>query len=84
MASTLQNFGVPLGGGKGPMLSPKLKYKFRVRLIGFGPIATPLDVSAQVESVGPALASVADHGDTLAADDRKIAVAVMEDGQRRA
>jgi hypothetical protein len=50
--ATLQNFGVPLGGGKGPMLSPKLKYKFRVRLIGFGPIATPLDVSAQVESVG--------------------------------
>lgn len=34
------------------MLTPKLKYKFRVRLIGFGPIATPLDVSAQVESVG--------------------------------
>lgn len=50
--STLQNFGVPLGIGKGPMLSPKLKYKFRVRLIGFGPIVTPLDVSAQVESVG--------------------------------
>lgn len=50
--STLQNFGVPLGNSKGPLLSPKLKYKFRVRLFGFGPIATPLDVSAQVESVG--------------------------------
>lgn len=50
--STLQNFGVPLGGSRGPMLSPKLKHKFRVRLIGFGPLATPLDVSAQVESVG--------------------------------
>lgn len=49
--STLQNFGVPLGNGKGPMLSPKLKYKFRVRLIGFGPIATPLDLSANIQSV---------------------------------
>lgn len=52
MVSTLQNFGVPTGAGKGPMLSPKMKYKFRVRLIGFGPAATPLDLSAQVESVG--------------------------------
>ncbi len=50
--STLANFGVPTGLGRGPMLAPKLKYKFRVRLIGFGPIATPLDLSAQVESVG--------------------------------
>lgn len=49
--ATLQNFGVPNGAGKGPMLAPKLKFKFRVRLIGFGPIATPLDLSAQVESV---------------------------------
>lgn len=50
--STVQNFGVPLGGGRGQVLMPKLKFKFRVRLIGFGPIMTPLDVSAQVESVG--------------------------------
>ena len=50
--STLQNFGVPVGGSRAPMLSPKLKHKFRVRLIGFGPIATPLDISGQVESVG--------------------------------
>lgn len=50
--STLQNFGVPLGGDRGPMLQPKLKHKFRVRLFGFGPISTPLDLSAQVQSVG--------------------------------
>lgn len=48
---SIQNFGVPTGDGRGPLLAPKLKYKFRVKLIGFGPIATPLDVSAQVESV---------------------------------
>jgi hypothetical protein len=34
------------------MLQPKVKYKFRVRVMGFGPIATPLDLTAQVQSVG--------------------------------
>jgi hypothetical protein len=38
--STLQNFGVPLGGGagRGGMLQPKTKQKFRVRVTQFGPV----------------------------------------------
>ena len=39
---------------------------------------------AQVEGMGPALTAVADDGDALAANDGKIAVAVMEDGERGA
>lgn len=52
--STLQNFGVPQGGGagRGRILQPKAKYKFRVNVYGFGPVATPLDLTAQVQSVG--------------------------------
>jgi hypothetical protein len=37
---------------------------------------------AQVQGVGSALAAIADHGDALAADDGKVAVAVVEDGKR--
>jgi hypothetical protein len=37
---------------------------------------------AQVQRMGASLAAVADDGDALAADDRQIAVAVMERGQR--
>ena len=37
---------------------------------------------AQVQRMGPALAAVTDHGYALAANDRKVAVAVMEDGKR--
>jgi hypothetical protein len=33
------------------MLQPKVAYKFRVRAYGFGPFNTPLDLSAQVQSV---------------------------------
>ena len=36
----------------------------------------------RVQRMGPPLAAVADHGHALAANDRKVAVAVMEDGQR--
>ena len=50
--STLQNFGVPVGTSRGPMLSPKLKHKFGVRFYGFGPFSTPVDLSANVESIG--------------------------------
>ncbi len=54
MVSTLQNFGVPLGGGagRGGILQPKVKYKFRVRVINFGPVAGGLELSQQVVSVG--------------------------------
>ncbi len=52
MASTLQNFGPPIGNGsRARMLMPKIKFKFRVRVFGFGPISTPLDLTAQVQSV---------------------------------
>lgn len=50
--ATIQNFGVPLGNGtRARMLQPKVSYKFRVRVMGFGPISTPLDLTAQVQSV---------------------------------
>lgn len=39
---TLNKFGVPLEGGRqGPMLMPKLKYRFRVRFLNFGTIGNP-------------------------------------------
>ncbi len=51
--ATIQNFGVPAGdGARARMLQPKVSYKFRVRVMGFGPISTPLDLTAQVQSVG--------------------------------
>ncbi len=54
MTSTLQNFGVPLGGGagRGGIIQPKVKYKFRVRVINFGPVAGGIDLAQQVVSVG--------------------------------
>lgn len=50
--TTLSRFGVPLGGGagRGGMLQPKVKYKFRVRVINFGPIAGGLELTQQVMS----------------------------------
>lgn len=52
--ATLQNFGVPLGGGagRGGILQPKPKHKFRVRVINFGPIAGGIELTQQVVSVG--------------------------------
>lgn len=51
--STLQNFGVPLGGGagRGGILQPKPKHRFRVRVISFGPVAGGLELTQQVVSV---------------------------------
>jgi hypothetical protein len=50
--ATIQNFGVPAGdGARARMLQPKVSYKFRVRVMGFGPLSTPLDLTAQVQSV---------------------------------
>lgn len=51
--TTLQNFGVPLGGGsgRGGILMPKPKHRFRVRVINFGPIAGGLELTQQVVSV---------------------------------
>lgn len=51
---TLSKFGVPLGGGagRGGILQPKVKYRYRVRFINFGPIAGGLDLSQNVMSCG--------------------------------
>jgi hypothetical protein len=51
--STLQNFGVPLGGGagRGGILQPKPKHRFRVRVINFGPVAGGLELTQQVQTV---------------------------------
>jgi hypothetical protein len=51
--TTLQNFGVPLGGGagRGGILQPKPKHRFRVRVVGFGPVAGGLELTQQVMTV---------------------------------
>lgn len=53
MAETLSKFGVPLGGGsgRGGLLHLKAKYKFRVRVINFGPIAGGIELTQQVQSI---------------------------------
>jgi len=53
MAETLSKFGVPLGGGggRGGILQPKYKYRFRVRVVNFGPIAGGIELTQQVVSV---------------------------------
>lgn len=52
--TTLQNFGVPMGGGtgRGGIIMPKPRHKFRVRVFKFGPIAGGIELSQQVVSVG--------------------------------
>lgn len=60
MTTTLQNFGVPLGGGagRGGILQPKPKFRFRVRVVNFGPTAGGIELTQQVQSVGrPTVAS---------------------------
>lgn len=54
MAETLSKFGVPLGGGagRGGILQVKYKYRFRVRVVNFGPIAGGIELTQQVQSVG--------------------------------
>lgn len=51
--TTLSRFGVPIagGGGRGGMIQPKVKYKFRVRVVNFGPINGGLDLTQQVSTV---------------------------------
>ncbi len=54
MTNTLVNFGVPYGAGqgRGGIIQPKPQHRFRVRVIGFGPVAGGLELTQQVESVG--------------------------------
>jgi hypothetical protein len=51
MVNTLTKFGVPIDGAKqGPLLQPKLKYRFRVEFLNFGTLgntAVPLTLNAQ-------------------------------------
>jgi len=53
MVNTLTKFGVPTGGGtgRGGILMPKLQYRFRVRVVNFGPLVTGLDLTQQVMTV---------------------------------
>lgn len=51
--ATLNKFGVPMGGGngRGGLLQLKYGYRFRVRVVNFGPIAGGMELTQQVESV---------------------------------
>lgn len=51
---TLNKFGVPMetdGGGRGGILQPKLKYRFRVLTQDFGPTNSQKDLTQQVMNV---------------------------------
>jgi hypothetical protein len=53
MTATLNKWGVPLGGGsgRGGIIQPKVKNKFRVRFVNFGPVQGGLDLSQNIQSV---------------------------------
>lgn len=53
MVEYISKFGVPTGGstGRGGFLMPKLKYRFRVRFINFGPVSGGLELTQQVMRV---------------------------------
>ena len=51
---TLDKFGVPgvdLGTGRGGILQPKLKYRFRVVTVAFGPLDQQINLTQQVMNV---------------------------------
>lgn len=48
MVETLSKFGVPINGARNGMLMPKVRHRFRVRVINFGPIAGGLELTQQV------------------------------------
>ena len=52
----LNRFGVPYPGGgvrdRGGILQPKLKYRFRVRTVNFGPTNDQVNLTQQVMNVG--------------------------------
>jgi hypothetical protein len=48
--TSLNNMGVPTEGGNQVMLMPKLKYRFRVTLLGFG-VAAATELTKQVADV---------------------------------
>jgi hypothetical protein len=48
MVETLSKFGVPINGARNGMLQPKIRHRFRVRVINFGPISGGLELTQQV------------------------------------
>lgn len=50
MVETLSKFGVPINGARNGMLMPKIRHRFRVRVINFGPISGGLELTQQVMS----------------------------------
>lgn len=51
MVETLSKFGVPINGTRQGVYMPKIKHRFRVRVINFGPIAGGLELTQQVMTV---------------------------------
>ena len=53
MVDSLSKFGIPLGGGdgRGGILQPKQKHKYRCRFISFGPIAGGIEMTQQIITV---------------------------------
>jgi hypothetical protein len=51
MVETLSKFGVPINGTRTGQFMPKIKHRFRVRVINFGPIAGGLELTQQVINV---------------------------------
>lgn len=51
MVETLSKFGVPINGTRTGMFMPKIRHRFRVRVINFGPIAGGLELTQQVMTV---------------------------------
>lgn len=51
MVETLSKFGVPVNGTRTGQFQPKIKHRFRVRVINFGPIAGGLELTQQVMTV---------------------------------
>jgi hypothetical protein len=48
MVETLSKFGVPINGARNGMFMPKIRHRFRVRVINFGPISGGLELTQQV------------------------------------
>jgi hypothetical protein len=50
MVETLSKFGVPINGARTGQFQPKIRHRFRVRVVNFGPIAGGLELTNNVVS----------------------------------
>ena len=50
MVETLSKFGVPINGVRTGQFQPKIRHRFRVRVVNFGPIAGGLELTNNVVS----------------------------------